>query len=294
MFESATLKLTGWYLLIIMVISLLFSVIVYQTSTSEITTRIEQMVRTIPSEVAYRLSHNLQALREEQSRDAAFNILVSLGYVNLFVLLGGGVASYLMARRTLQPIEEAHEAQSRFVSDASHELRTPLAAMKTELEVSLRSHDLSKNDMKQLLRSNLEEVDKLTLLSHTLLKLSKLDYAGLKYEKVDLLAITRSTMERYDKTGTRISLKEPGKALIIHANQASLDELISILVDNAIKYSPPLSVIQISIDTRGNEASFHIIHDGKVIAEQYWPPIFHRFYQQDNLHSNETNPGSDS
>lgn len=291
MFESATLKLTGWYLLIIMIVSLLFSILVYQTSTGEITTRIEQVGRNLPADATYRLPHNLQVWRAEQSQEAAFNILVSLGYVNLFVLFSGGVASYLMAVKTLRPIAEAHEAQSRFVSDASHELRTPLAAMKTELEVSLRSSDLSKNDMRQLLKSNLEEVDKLTLLSATLLKLSKLDYAGLDYEKVDIITLTRSAIERYDKTGKRISLKEPAKPLTIHGNQASIEELIGILIDNAIKYSPATSVIHIAIEKRNNKVSFQIMNDGKGISADDLPHIFDRFYQADTLRANGTKSG---
>lgn len=291
MFESATLKLTGWYLLIIMVVSLLFSILVYQTSTSEIAARIEQLGQIMPSDSSYKLSHNLQAMRAEQNQEAAFNILVSLGYINLIVLFSGGVASYLMARRTLRPIAEAHEAQSRFVSDASHELRTPLAAMKTELEVSLRSSDLSKSDMKQLLKSNLEEVDKLTLLSATLLKLSKLDYGSLEYEKIDILALTRSAIERYDKTGKRISLKEPAKPLIIQGNQASIEELIGILIDNAMKYSPLLSVIHVTIEKRNNKASFQIMNDGKGITADNLPYIFDRFYQADTLRANGTKSG---
>ena len=64
------------------------------------------------------------------------SLVVNLLMVNLLILVGGGFLSYYLARRTLKPIEEAHEAQKRFTSDASHELRTPIAVMQTEIEVA--------------------------------------------------------------------------------------------------------------------------------------------------------------
>lgn len=286
MFQSATLKLTGWYLLIIMIISLLFSVLVYQTSLSELSTRLEQFGQRIPSEFQITPDQTARQLRTTQADEAARNILTNLFYTNLLMLIGGGMASYLMARRTLEPIQLAHEAQSRFVSDASHELRTPLAVMKTELEVALRSSSLPKQEMRALLKSNLEEVDKLSKLSGTLLSLSKMDYASLAHEKISFQELAETAIGTYDKTGKRIKLTKLNKPLFIDAHQPSILELFTILIDNALKYSPDDSIVTIKLSKRGSKAAFEITNSGKGIAAKDMEHIFDRFYRADNSRSN--------
>jgi signal transduction histidine kinase len=282
MLESATLKLTGWYLLIIMVISLVFSVLVYQSAASEVNTRLEQFTRRLPEDMGRQPSTAFNLLRSTQADQAAHNILVNLVYINCLVLAAGGVASYLMARRTLRPIQEAHEIESRFVSDASHELRTPLAVMKTELEVTLKDPTVTPKEMKELLESNLEEVNKLTKLSQTLLTLSKMDYSSLVHEEVPFQATALSVIDRYDKDRSRITVKERTKPLVLDAHQPSIEELFTVLIDNALKYSPNDSQITIQLGRRNNRAEFIISNLGKGISATDLPHIFDRFYRADN------------
>ncbi len=280
MFESATLKLTSWYLLIIMVISLIFSILVYQSSYNELNTRFQQLGSYMPS-------NRFRALREAQIEQAGNNLLTALLYINCLVLGTGGVASYLMARRTLRPIQEAHEAESRFVSDASHELRTPLAAMKTEIEVALRDKNITAAHMRELLESNLEEVNKLTRLSQTLLDLSKLNFAKLTHERLPLNTIVKDVVKRYSKTTDRIKLKQWGRALMVSAHQSSIEDLFNILIDNALKYSPPGSKVTIKLSKRYGKACFEIINSGQGISSTDLPHIFDRFYRADNARTNK-------
>jgi len=287
MFESATLKLTGWYLLIIMVISLLFSVLIYQSASSELQARIEQFGTRLPQQYqSLPTSSNwFEKLRDAQAEEAAHNILINLIYINCLVLAAGGIASYLMARRTLRPIQEAHETQSRFVSDASHELRTPLAVMKTELEVLLRNPNINKQDMHDQLESNLEEVNKLSKLSQTLLSLSKMDYESLIHEEIPLTSTVESLVNRYDTTGKRITFKSTKKSLSIDAHLPSIEELFTILIDNALKYSPSNSTVTITLAKQNNKAIFKIANGGEGISAEDLPYIFDRFYRADNARS---------
>jgi signal transduction histidine kinase len=173
MFESATFKLTAWYLAILMTISLTFSVVIYQLNFREISFRLENLQHSLMDNSMYLLpssndetfSYGPNSPLSVQSRQAAGQMSLSLFYINIVVLVAGGLGSYFLARRTLRPIKESHEAQSRFTSDASHELRTPLAAMKAELEVNLREPNLSAAETRELLESNLEEVNKLIQLN---------------------------------------------------------------------------------------------------------------------------------
>ncbi len=289
MFESATLRLTGWYLLILMSISLVFSVSIYNITTSEVGDRLRQLqVQYEHPELAPPFDglqpriDRYSDLRVAQREEANRNILAGLAYVNLIILIGGGVLSYWLARRTLREIEVVHEAQSRFTSDASHELRTPLAAMKAELEVALRDKSLSKTDMKEILESNLEEVNKLSRLSQMLLQLSRAEHSKLETSELSLPDITREVMQRVDKNGSRIQLKTTGNIPTVCGNEASIEELIMILVDNALKYSPESSLVVIRLSKRAGKACFEITNPGKGISEQDLPHIFDRFYRADS------------
>jgi len=279
MFRSATFKLTAWYLIILVVISLVFSVIIYSISSSEVRSRIFTLQQK--TRIDFNLNQSrFDSLRDIQVHEAEANLISSLAVTNLAIWLAGGVGSYYLARRTLTPIEEAHEAQSRFTSDASHELRTPLASMKTELEVALRSSTLSTDEMRDLLKSNLEEVDKLTKLSQNLLQLSRLDHDSIEQEKVVLNTIALSVIERFDKIGKRIQLIGE-KPYSVVANKSNIEELLTILLDNALKYSPPDSQVKVTLVGRRQMAGFEVSNTGKGIAPEALPHIFDRFYRAD-------------
>ena len=277
-FQSATLKLTSWYLAILVVISLLFSIIIYSIASSEVGNRLGYIQRISPGTVEYRGS--LDILRENQVHEAESNLIASLVVTNICIWIAGGIGSYYLAKRTLHPIEEAHEAQSRFTSDASHELRTPLATMKTELEVALRDPHLKNEEMRELLTSNLEEVNKLTQLSHTLLQLSQLDHENISREKVTLQEIAQSVVEQFDKTGTRVKLGD-GKSFDVVANKSSIEELLTILLDNALKYSPEDSQVNVTLIRQKQMAGFEVSNAGDGIAPDILPHIFDRFYRAD-------------
>jgi signal transduction histidine kinase len=275
MFRSATFQLTAWYLGILVAISLLFSVVIYSISLSEVSSRLG-FIRT-----SFEISQpRYETIRAIQLREAEASLVVSLSITNLAIWIAGGFGSYYLARRTLRPIEEAHEAQSRFTSDASHELRTPLASMKTELEVALRDPNLSAQETRELLLSNLEEVNKLTSLSQMLLQLSRLEHTELKREKVALQSAAQAVIKRFDKAGTRIKLE--GKARRVTAHLTSVEELLTILIDNALKYSTKDSpVIVRLVSERHHMAGFEVINSGESIPKKDLPHIFDRFYRVD-------------
>lgn len=283
MFQSATIKLTAWYLMILMIISLLFSVIIYQVTSAEVNRRLEELQTGIQQQNSFRAPPGLDvgSIRANQAHEASTNLIISLIYINVVILVAAGIGSYVLARRTLQPIEEAHEAQSRFTSDASHELRTPLAVMKTELEVALRDPKLEKAEMRELLESNLEEVDKLSRLSQTLLQLSRLDYDNIQKEKLSLEKTVRRIAHRFDKTGERIKFTAAKSSPAIIGNQASIEELATILIDNALKYSPPDSLVSVHVGKRSQKACLEIVNAGEGIQPEVLPRIFDRFFRAD-------------
>jgi signal transduction histidine kinase len=290
MFQSATLKLTVWYVAIVISISILFSVIIYSIASSEVGSRIHNLQISTPPPATSAEALIIESLRQAQINEAQGNLIGSLVITNLAIWLAGGFGSYYLARRTLRPIERAHEAQSRFTSDASHELRTPLASMKVELEVALRDQTLKKDEMRELLESTLEEVNKLTKLSHTLLQLSRLDHANIPRDKIDLGVLTQSVIERFNKTHKRIKLHNVRKLPVI-GNELSIEELLTILLDNAVKYSPPGSQIDVSLIKQPLMSGFKVTNAGEGISPDNLPHIFNRFYRADESRTNSSQKG---
>lgn len=286
MFRSATQKLTVWYASIIVVISLLFSVVIYSIASSEVGTRIESIQKPLYFDDRVRF----EIIRNAQVREAEGNLVASLIFTNLCIWVAGAVGSYYLAKRTLRPIQVAHEAQSRFTSDASHELRTPLASMKTELEVALRDPKLTKDEMRELLESNLEEVDKLTSLSQTLLQLSRLDHEHIARERVALDSTTKAIIDRFNKVENRIHLTKSGR-LYVKANQSNVEQLLTILIDNALKYSPEKSTVTIAVIKRKHMAGFAVTNKGDGIPADKLPHIFDRFYRADTSRTSGSRSG---
>lgn len=289
MFESATLKLTGWYLLILMTISLVFSGIIYQISISELNARLGFFESQIEHDNGP-LSGRPDVFRQSQVDKANDSIFFALLYTNLAVLLLGGFASYISARRTLRPIEEAHEAQSRFTSDASHELRTPLAVMKSELEVALRDPKLTKEEMYELLQSNLEEVNRLSTLSMTLLQISRQEYSELKMTKINLSTIVKQLVKAHRLSPDRLQIEvEPGAVIL--GNDSSVRELLTILLDNALRYSPEDSLISMRVTKAKGDVVCEIANYGDGIAQEDLEHVFERFYRGNKARTTENLSG---
>ncbi len=289
MFASATLKLTAWYLLILVTISILFSFIIFEISTSEISNRLERLqIRVEGSSKSITLPGpvTLNDIRVNQTKEAKTSIFIGLVYMNLAVAGLGGIGSYLLARRTLKPIEEAHEAQSRFTSDASHELRTPLAVMKSEIQVAMREPNLKAADYRELLESNLEEVDKLTQLSQSLLQLSRLDYDNVeRSDRVDIEKSIKKAARSLRIPTSRLQITLPEHQVSIDGNDSMLGDLFRILLDNAAKYSPPDSPISLTLSSNGRSCKLVISNQGEGIAAKDLDKIFNRFYRGEKSRS---------
>lgn len=300
MFQSATLKLTAWYLAILMAISITFSIVIYQLNYREVSNRLENLQHSLiddlngPVPFIYLNSFNDRddSRVNSESRKASTQMILSLVYINIVVFIAGGLGAFFLARRTLRPIAEAHESQSRFTSDASHELRTPLSAMKTELEVNLRDPKLSIEESRELLESNLEEVNKLIKLSEMLLHLSRLDHDKLEFDTVDLPVLLTETIKRYPKDKKRFDITARKKATT-QANEASVSELMNILIENALKYSPLATPIKIRIFEQRGRVGFEISNQGERIPEEKLSKLFERFYRADasRTHSSQNGYG---
>lgn len=297
MFHKSAAKLTGLYLAIIMVISLFFSLVIYQLSTDELARWAhspEPIINVVPNSNRYNLRQRLQDSRMEYYEAAKHRVVVRLVTINLSILAGGGILSYYLARRTLNPIEEAHAALERFTGDASHELRTPITAMRSENEVALMNPKLTLAQAKKQLQSNIEELEKLTSLTEGLLRLTSLDQSELPKKAI---SASRLITEAIEKTQVKASAKaitlsaENLSKQKVKVNEAGIVEVLVSLIDNAIKYSPDKSTITIATKLDNKHLKIQVIDKGMGIAGTDLPHIFDRFYRADAARSKQDSAG---
>lgn len=269
-FNSARTKLTLYYLTIIMVISLFFSVIIYKGTTFELN-RIENMQRLRRPNPQFVIDPDI--IRETKAR-----IFFSLLTLNLIILGFSGVSGYFLAGKTLDPIKEMMDEQKEFVSNASHELRTPLASLKSQIEVGLRDKKMTLEEARILLSSNLEEVNRMTSLSNYLLKLNKFQNGNTKseFKKVELSSIVKKVIGKQ-------KIKAQLEKVTVKGNEDSISEMTSILIDNAVKYGNGKTV-----EVLVKKPGILIVKDNGIgISNDDLPHIFDRFFRSDKARNKD-------
>ncbi|HEX5394876.1 MAG TPA: HAMP domain-containing sensor histidine kinase [Candidatus Saccharimonadales bacterium] len=295
MFRSAAVRLTGWYLALIMVLSIGTSIALYHVSSNRLEENAKRQVEYFSGLLGPENASDFAVLRHKQLEEDRDQLKGNLVIFNLLVLIGGGAASYGLSRRTLKPIEEALESQIRFTADASHELRTPITAIQTENEVALRNPKLSRTEAIGLLKSNLVEVGKLRDLSAGLLTLAYTDndsdYSG-EYAAADIIAKSKDRVAKAAML-KKITVSEPRKSdsLKIKGHEQKLVDLLAILLDNAIKYSPVESKIKITAKKHGKYIEISIADEGQGIKKEDLPNIFDRFYRADHSRNKQKAAG---
>jgi signal transduction histidine kinase len=299
MFHSARLKLTAWYLVIIMAISLTFSVVIYTGVTADLRRRFADIERCFrQDQCAGRMSPNadmsLMDLRGNL-RGAQARVLTILIFANGAILVLSAGAGWLLAGQTLHPIEESLEEQKRFTADASHELRTPLTSLKASIEVALRDQALSPDAAKEVLQSCLEDIDSLEALTADLLRLARDQGSNgrLNFEEIDI----KETVEKAARTVAAVAetknvqLELDAAAVTLEADRQSLEKLAVILLENAVKYTPTGGRVSVTTSADRGQAILTVRDTGIGIAAEDLPHIFDRFYRVDQSRSKTQTPG---
>lgn len=185
----------------------------------------------------------------------------------------------------LDRLEAAHASQHRFVADAAHELRTPLAALRAEIEVSLR-RERSPADYQRTLESNHQELDRLSSLVENLLALAALeaDRSPRANSPVDLAAVCRDVAEQLAPLAAaqhvRLQLELPDEVRV-PGDMLSLERAVRNLVENALRYTPAGEQVVVRVGGDQAAASIEVMDAGVGIAPEHLPRLFDRFYRVD-------------
>lgn len=235
---------------------------------------------------------NEQALIEDFNL-AKEKFLLALILIDSGILLISTFLAYLLAGKTLAPIEKSLIAQKRFTADAAHELRTPLTSIKTALEVNLKDSKMTKSGALAILQDNLKDIESLEKLSNELLILAKVEnsHKSSIRENIALDEVSNELLHKFTVLAKNKNIKiiSQAKHELIKTDHDKLIQLLSILLDNAIKYTKRNGKISLNLFVEKNKAVFQIKDNGIGISQENLPLIFDRFYQAESARTKNNN-----
>ena len=216
------------------------------------------------------VSRLIQISIEQEKRAAARDLLVTLIISGICIEIVVAIMSYYLAEEAVRPVREAYESQKLFIANASHEIKTPLAAISANLEAA----DIHGNKW----IANVEkETEKLTALNNELLTLARTDLVEKSVlDEVNLKKVTIDYLKGFEP---RLGQKRFKSTFATHGRvrlaKQDYEQVLGILIDNAIKYSNQEIVLTLS-----NE-KLTVANDGAKLSEQDLAHVFERFYQAD-------------
>jgi signal transduction histidine kinase len=213
-------------------------------------------------------------------------LLAAIAVIGALGILGAMGVTLFVTQRALAPIREAFATERRFVAAASHELQTPVSIIRASAEI-LQRERLVAGDGAAFVDDIIGETDRLGRLVADLLSLASAEAGALPLHptRIDLgpwfLDLGRRAGAIAASRGIRLAVSPPGvvPGLFVTADADRLDQLVLILVDNAVKHSPPGGLVQLSLidQRRGGSAVIQVADQGSGIPAAELERIFEPF-----------------
>ncbi len=219
-------------------------------------------------------------------------LILTFIVVSVVMLIFIFFISSFLTRRSIQPIKEAFDKQKQFISDASHELKTPLAVIHTNVDVLLANPE---NQDTKWLNYIKAEVGRMSHLTNDLLYLTQMDSAEdhqMMKTNFDLSARIEQMLLGLEVVAFEKNIELKYDLLpeaMIYGNPEQLSQVMMILVDNAIKYTPEHGEINLTLNRSTHHTVVTLSNTGAGIAPEDLPHIFDRFYRVDKVRSRDSN-----
>ena len=239
-------------------------------------------IRLLTYSTGIEIPATIQTGRLLSDQDGLLNqYLISLVILGGFASIFLAFVSWWMAGRSLGPAEKAWDQQQTFVSNASHELRTPLTLIRATADYGLRSQPAK--EQSKLLADILDECDYMDRLVDDLLLLSRLDAQRLKLdlELIPLKKLFSETVQQISKLAPNreVSIKLEPAQIQVRADRTRLRQVLLILLDNALRFTPADGKIQLSAKLNGKWVEINVTDSGQGIPPEHLAHLFDRFYQ---------------
>lgn len=186
-------------------------------------------------------------------------------------------------------LQTTENARRRFVSDASHELKTPLAAIRLLTDSILQTDNIDPETTREFVTDIGQEAERLSRITEDLLRLTRLDSGVLDPPAVvDVLPVLEQVMRMMSliaqEKGTELTYRSEGTCTVL-SSRDEIHQIIYNLTDNAVKYSPSGSTVQVSLFREAGQVVLTVEDNGAGIPEEDLPRLFERFYRVDKARS---------
>lgn len=216
----------------------------------------------------------------------------SMGTLFRYTLIFGGAAIVLLffvavylAKRIVSPLEESYEKQKQFISDAGHELKTPVSVVSANAE--LLSREIGENQWLDNIRY---ENERMGSLVGQLLELARTENVKPQTEELDLSRLVAGGTLAFESVafehGQRLNTEIKDNVTVV-GDADRLAQLVSILVDNAIRYGKDGGEVLVRLTQTKNAAVLSVVNDGDPIPKETAERLFERFYRADEARSSE-------
>lgn len=209
-------------------------------------------------------------------------LLLEINGAMLLLAIG---ASYFLARRSLEPLSEVLDTQEQFAAELAHELKTPLATVLLELESFARHQDGLNAKQKKELRQMADSVRDVGRLTEQTLALMSVDRDGdpTDLEDCDLGLVARQAIELIAPTARekKIKIIAPDESVTIKGRPLQLRQLVTILLDNAVKFTPAGGQVTVTVRQADGQGSLLVSDTGPGIPKEEREKVFERWYQRD-------------
>lgn len=186
----------------------------------------------------------------------------------------------------MRQLKESFKKQEQFVSDASHELKTPLSIIKSYAELLKRRGKANPELITESIDVIEQEAERMQLLVNQLLDLAK-NKQAFPHEPIDLVPLVKKVHRIFaDAYDRKIHLDIAEKSVLIKGNEKQIEQVVYILLSNAIKYSE--KEIALHLYVKQQFAVLDVIDKGIGISEEEQKRIFDRFYRVDKARSRQT------
>lgn len=290
--KSEVNRLTLSYLAVIMTLSLIFTGIIYLLSTASLNRPLlpsEEENSSVSVEAPefgeHSFENTFRKRLERRDNTTRMTIIYSLVGFNLGIFVIGIFVSRNLAKLTLAPIERAMMKQTQFIFDASHELKTPLTAMLVRNEVALRKKSLPEEKAREVIEKNIEEILKMKELTASMLDVARENGEPEKSTEINVPELLADLQEKLAPVargrGVKIETEmNLGKNLRASVAKNTLEQILTIFADNAMKYSGE-KIIYLRAGRRGKNVAFSVKDNGAGVKKENQKRIFERFYQVD-------------
>ena len=201
------------------------------------------------------------------------------------------ILAVIRLKKHLYRDRQFNQQQNNFLLSVTHELKSPLASVKLYLQTILK-RELDREQQQKFIANSLKDIERLDYLVENVLLATKLENRSfsLPKEDFDFSELISDILGRLQKNSCRTEILKPNvePGIILHADKFAITNVVTNLVENAIKYSPPCAHVEVSLQRRDRDLIFTVKDHGVGISDEEKKLIFNKFYRVGNESTRKT------